>query len=108
MNQFDEKYIQRIKDTAEQVWGKNCDFGETVFRDAPWCEFDWPAIIHGINVQFMYERGLLGLAVEVDGKQEYLERITQLELSDGFDSCSEEGMKNDFQVLDAVLKGMRE
>ena len=98
------KNIELIKATAQNIWGKNCIFGELKELKSPFPEFEWSLQLYDqFNVKLNYDRSTLNIGVPTEEGYMALSRVTDESVFRGFDGMKPENLLHNFRVLDRVL-----
>ena len=99
--------IRTIENTAKQIWGNMCHFGDIKVLEAPFCMFEMQMRIYDkFDILLTYDRSILGINIKVLGEFKNIRKFTSDEIKRGFESCVPENILYNFKVLDNILKAM--
>ena len=99
--------IETIKAAADEVWGRDIEFGEIGVIASPYPEFELPARLYGtFNLRLEYDRSTLGIMLETAQGYVGLSRLTGEQVFRGLKSCKPENLLHNFRVLDRVVRDM--
>lgn len=103
LNNEARKNLQAIKETAGQIWEKNCEFGDIDIKDSPYPEFELPMRLYQkLEVGIYYDRSALDIGIRQEGKYVLLEKFTTRQVLRGMKAMKPENLFNNFKILDEV------
>lgn len=99
------KNLNLLKKLINQFWGNNVEIINEKIFDAP---FDMFSVLIKVNGRFVvlmeYDRSVLDISIKTDDGFIWLTDLAQTDIMEGFESCKEETLLYNFDVLDKTIK----
>ena len=109
LNKEAHKNIKNMRECMTEIWGNDVEI--TYFKefDYPFSQFEMKVKIENkYDVLITYDRSIMGIAVNINGKFEWIDDLSSKEVIGSFDSCrTKENMLYNFKILEEVLKELK-